>query len=91
MAENKHLKETLKQGDIGLMERENAIVERDRYIDQLEQKLKSMHAEFMQKDMLLKQAQDHARVSNVKGLNPIGRYMGQAKSDTSSDDDSYDS
>ncbi len=47
MAENKHLKETLKQGDIGLMERENAIVERDRYIDQLEQKLKSMHAEFM--------------------------------------------
>ena len=40
---------------------------------------------------MLKQAQDHARVSNVKGINPMGRYMGQAKSDTSSDDDSYDS
>lgn len=47
MGENKHLKETLKQGDIGLMERENAIVERDRYIDQLEQKLKNMHSEFL--------------------------------------------
>jgi dynactin complex subunit len=76
MAENKHLKETLKQGDIGLMERETAIVERDKYIDQLESNLKKMHQEMMSKDMMLKQAQDHARVSNVKGLNPIGRYMG---------------
>lgn len=33
MAENKYLKETLKQGDIGLVERENAITERDKYID----------------------------------------------------------
>ena len=40
MAENKYLKETLKQGDIGLVERENAITERDKYIDQLEQNLK---------------------------------------------------
>jgi hypothetical protein len=45
MAENKHLRDTLKQGDLGLMEREAAIVERDKYIDQLEVNLKKMHLE----------------------------------------------
>jgi len=48
-----------------------------------------MHADITKKDIMLKQAQDHARASNSKGLNPMNRYMGQAKSDTSSSDD-YD-
>ncbi len=50
-----------------------------------------MHADITKKDIMLKQAQDHARTSNSKGLNPMNRYMGQARSDTSSSDDDDDS
>ena len=51
-----------------------------------------MHADITKKDMMLKQAQDHARTANSKGLNPMNRYMGQARSDSfSSDDDEDDS
>ena len=50
-----------------------------------------MVAEITKKDVMLKQAQEHARTSNSKGLNPMNRYMGQAKSDTSSSDDDDDS
>jgi hypothetical protein len=38
--ENRNLRETLRQEDIALQERETAIVERDRYIDQVEVKVK---------------------------------------------------
>lgn len=90
--DNRHFKETLRLQDIALQERETAIVERDRYIDQLEVKVKQMHADITKKDMMLKQAQDHARTANSKGLNPMNRYMGQARSDSfSSDDDDDDS
>ena len=53
-SDNRQLKESLKQGDMCIQEREAAIVERDRYIDQLEIKLKQLHSELMQKDMMLK-------------------------------------
>lgn len=82
-SENKHLKETLRQGDLALIEREGAIVERDRYIDQLEANVKQMHAELMKKNMMLKSAQEHVRVpTHPGGLNPMNMYMGQTKSET---------
>ncbi len=38
-----------------MIERETAIVERDSYIDKLEAKVKEMHTELTQKDLMLKQ------------------------------------
>jgi|LauGreDrversion4_2_1035121.scaffolds.fasta_scaffold141759_2 hypothetical protein len=54
LAENKQLKDTVMQADFELNERENEIVERDRYIDQLEGQIKNLEAEVTKKDMLIK-------------------------------------
>lgn len=50
-----------------------------------------MNADIIKKDIMIKQAQENARMPNSKsGLNPMNMYMGQAKSsdsDPSSDDE----
>ena len=63
LAENKQLKDTVMQADFELNERENEIVERDRYIDQLEGQIKNLEAEVTKKDMLIKNTNNHTKNS----------------------------
>lgn len=77
LAESNRMRTLLAHQDKGIHDRDHALLERDMYIDKLEQKVKDLQSELEKKEIMLKQASSKSHTKNSRStmLNPMLQHM----------------